>query len=473
MPIQHVPQTNGLIMERFLPVAIIATVFPSVSSAGPMLDTLASALVEVRTITYEQEATVGASEIYTGVQLSYFTDNAPTTIKKATISPAGSSYVIFLEGLDATNMKGPFSAGSVEVHIDPAALNNNDLFTDLMEGRPVSPSDCARIKDDIFIAATDLVSAETQADAMDLKFGFQKSRVDCLLDFTVSMKGMLGKDGEKFGLARVTGVGPLTMTLPEIRTDEEFAVKIDMRDANAPSDKNPFAVGEMSMSAYIDADSATGLARAGLNDFFRGSELGFGTTEANTRLNDFWNAASKLNGSADVSMKGMVMDTAAAPFLKPGATQDMRLSIQKSGETIVLQGAYSTPDLLDMDVSANIVMNEAVRERGFVSMLGLLGIPVSVSGVSASISDRNAVGMMTAQFGNASIGDMLNLMMADRLTNQNVEAINTWIAGARDGGTAIVKATLREPLRLDELGRIIQADPGQLLNMVDIEPGSR
>jgi len=149
----------------------------------------------------------------------------------------------------------------------------------------------------------------------------------------------------------------------------------------------------------------------------------------------------------------------------------MRLSLQKSGEKIVLQSAYSTPDLLDMEVSADILMNEAVRERGFVPMLGLFGIPVSVSGVSVSISDRNAVGMMTAQFGNASVGEVLNLMMAARLTSQNVEAINTWIAGARDGGTAIVKATLREPLRLDEISRIIQADPGQLLVMVDFETG--
>jgi len=316
-----------------------------------------------------------------------------------------------------------------------------------------------------------MVSAEMQVDAMDVKFGFEESRVECLLDFTMSMKGMVGKDGEKFGLMKVTGVGPLTMTLPEIRTGEEFAVKIDMQDANMPSDKDPFAVGEMSLSAYIDADSANGIARAGLSEIFRGNELGFGTTESNTRLNDFWNAAIKLNGSADVSMKGAVMDSASAPFLKPGATQDMRLSLQKSGEKIVLQSAYSTPDLLDMEVSADILMNEAVRERGFVPMLGLFGIPVSVSGVSVSISDRNAVGMMTAQFGNASVGEVLNLMMAARLTSQNVEAINTWIAGARDGGTAIVKATLREPLRLDEISRIIQADPGQLLVMVDFETG--
>ena len=81
--------------------------------------------------------------------------------------------------------------------------------------------------------------------------------------------------------------------------------------------------------------------------------------------------------------------------------------------------------------------------------------------------------MMTDQFGNASVGDVLNLMMADSLTRQNVEAINTWIARARDGGTAIIKATLREPLRLDEISRIIQADPGQLLVVVDFEPGSR
>jgi len=146
-------------------------------------------------------------------------------------------------------------------------------------------------------------------------------------------------------------------------------------------------------------------------------------------------------------------------------------SYQKSKEKIVLQSAYSTPDLLDMEVSADLVMNEAVREHGFVPMLGLFGIPVSVSGVSASISDRNAVSMMTDQFGNASVGDVLNIWMAAQLTSQNVELINTWIAGAHDGSTAIVKATLREPLRLDEISRIIQADPGQLLVMVDFETG--
>jgi hypothetical protein len=436
-----------------------------------MLDTLVSALGEVRTITHEQETTVGGSEVYTGVQITFDSAGAVTTIKKATISPSGSSYVILLEDVDALNKMGHTSASSVKIHIDPAALNNNDLFIDLMGGRPTSPSDCARFKDDIFIAVTDFVTGEMQTGAMDVKFGFEESRVECLLDFTISIKGMVGKDSDKFGLIKVTGVGPLTMTLPEIRTGEEFAVKMDIRDANWHSDKTPFTVGEMSVSAYIDSDSATGLARAGLNDFFRGSELGFGTTEGNTRLNDFWNAAIKVNGSAEVSVKGMVMDPASAPFLEPGATQDMRLYLQKSKEKIVLQSAYSTPDLLDMEVSADLVMNEAVREHGFVPMLGLFGIPVSVSGVSASISDRNAVSMMTDQFGNASVGDVLNIWMAAQLTSQNVELINTWIAGAHDGGTAIVKATLREPLRLDEISRIIQADPGQLLVMVDFETG--
>jgi len=115
-----------------------------------MLDTLVSALGEVRTITHEQETTVGGSEVYTGVQITFESAGAVTTIKKATISPSGSSYVILLEDVDDLNKMGHTSASSVKIHIDPAALNNNDLFTDLMGGRPTSPSDCARIKDDIF-----------------------------------------------------------------------------------------------------------------------------------------------------------------------------------------------------------------------------------------------------------------------------------------------------------------------------------
>jgi hypothetical protein len=458
-------------MVRFLAVTIIATAFPFVCAAGPMLDTLVSAMGNVRTITREQETMVGVSEVYTDLRISYESASAITNIKKATISRAGSNYVVFLEGVDATTKNGPVSAGSVEVQIDPAALSHNALFTDLMEGRPASPSDCARIKDDIFFAVRHLVSVDMQADAMDLKFGFEESRVECLLDFTVSMEGAVAGDGMKVGLMKVAGVGPLTMSLPEIRTGEEFAVKIDLQDANNPSDQGRFALDEMSLNAYIDVDSATGLARAGLNDIFRGSDSEFSTTDGHARMNDFWNAAIKLDGSVDVSVKGMTMAPEAQPYLKAGAKQDVRLFLQKSEQSIVFQSGYSTPDLLDLDVSADIVMNKATRERGFAPMLGLFGIPISLSGVSASISDRGAIGMMTAQFGNVSFGDVLNLMMADSLGSQNVEAINAWIAGAQDGGTASVKATPRKPLRLDELSRIIQADPGQLLDMVDIEPG--
>lgn len=456
-------------MVRFLAVTIIATAFPFVCAAGPMLDTLVSAMGNVRSITREQETMVGVSEVYTGVRIAYGSASAITNIKKATISRAGSNYVVFLEGVDATTKNGPVSMGSVEVQIDPAALSHNALFTDLMEGRPASPSDCARIKDDIFFAVRRLVSVDMQADAMDVKFGFEESRVECLLDFTVSMEGMVAKGGMKVGLMKVAGVGPLTMRLPEIRTGEEFSVTIDIRDADSPLDRVRY--DEVGVSAYIDADSATGLARAGLNDLLWGGNFEFSTTDGNKRMDDLWDAALKLDCSVDVSIKGMTMAPEAQPHLKAGAKQDVRLFLQKSEQSIVFQSAYSTPELLDLDVSADIVMNKATRERGFEPMLGLLGIPISLSGVSANLSDRGAIGLLTAQFGNASVGDVLNLMMAERLSRQNVEAINTWIAGARDGGIASVKATPREPLRLDELSRIIQADPAQLLDIVDIEDG--
>ena len=70
-------------------VTIIATAFPFVCVAGPMLDTLVSAMGNVRTITRKQETMVGVSEVYTGLRIAYESASAITNCRV----PAGYAVI--------------------------------------------------------------------------------------------------------------------------------------------------------------------------------------------------------------------------------------------------------------------------------------------------------------------------------------------------------------------------------------------